>query len=470
MLVFLRRGLLYLKKYFFVIFFNIIIFYMLDIAINYSKTKPTSPTPLAANHIISINPNNIKSANKDTKHKTYFKTKSKVFDNNFVKPHIPSIGELRLKWISEKVNRISSNMKKSNNYKLRKLKSLKKPNKNVHIFYYSWYTNLKDDGNWSHWDHEYLPSWRNENIKHLSLHQPPHDIGSNYYPLLGCYSSKNASIITTHMKQIRNAGIGVIIVSWDPYEDASDKLLKQLLNIAQDHELYVALHILSYRDRSPKNLYTYIHYITNHYVPHPAYLKLSKNGKLLPVYYIYDSFLHPASEWKELLSIKGNISIRGSKYDGFFIGQLVDIHHRYEIKKSNFDGFYTYSACNGLSYGSTWKNWKKLRSFAKQNKLEFIPSVGPGFIDVAVRPWNNRNIRHRRHGNYYDVAWRSALNSQPTIISITSFNEWHEGTQIEPAIPKKNAEFTYFDYEPEGPLFYLNLTKWWILRFTNIPL
>ena len=34
--------------------------------------------------------------------------------------------------------------------------------------------------------------------------------------------------------------------------------------------------------------------------------------------------------------------------------------HRYEIKKSSFDGFYTYFASNGFSYGSTWKNWKGL--------------------------------------------------------------------------------------------------------------
>lgn len=132
-----------------------------------------------------------------------------------------------------------------------------------------------------------------------------------------------------------------------------------------------------------------------------------------------------------------------------------------------FTGFYTYFACNGYSYGSTWKNWRKLKVFSKQHNLLFIPSVGPGYMDIAVRPWNSRNTRHRRNGHYYDVAWRSALNTQPLTISITSFNEWHEGTQIEPAKSKKTPKYSYFDYEPEGPFYYLNLTRWWVHQFTN---
>jgi glycoprotein endo-alpha-1,2-mannosidase len=77
------------------------------------------------------------------------------------------------------------------------------------------------------------------------------------------------------------------------------------------------------------------------------------------------------------------------------------------------------------------------------------------------------NTRHRRHGKYYEVGWRSALSAQAKVIAITSFNEWHEGTQIEPAVPKATASFTYFDYEPEGTNFYLNLTKWWVIEYSK---
>ena len=36
---------------------------------------------------------------------------------------------------------------------------------------------------------------------------------------------------------------------------------------------------------------------------------------------------------------------------------------RYDIVKSHMDGFYTYFASNGFTYGSTWKNWESLSRF-----------------------------------------------------------------------------------------------------------
>ena len=43
-------------------------------------------------------------------------------------------------------------------------------------------------------------------------------------------------------------------------------------------------------------------------------------------------------------------------------------------------------------------------------------------------------------------------------IGITSFNEWHEGTQIEPAIPFDSDVFEYIDYSPLAPDYYLTRT------------
>ena len=54
----------------------------------------------------------------------------------------------------------------------------------------------------------------------------------------------------------------------------------------------------------------------------------------------------------------------------------------------------------------------------------------------------------------------SAINTNPDFIGITSFNEWHEGTQIEPAIPKKISSYIYEDYGlDKDPLFYIKKTR-----------
>ena len=87
-----------------------------------------------------------------------------------------------------------------------------------------------------------------------------------------------------------------------------------------------------------------------------------------------------------------------------------------------------------------------------------------------MRPWNTRNTHARRKGLYYEAAWRTALAAAAAparMISITSFNEWHEGTVIEPAIPMRCGNYTYEDYQPNKPDFYLELTAKWVKEFST---
>ncbi len=84
--------------------------------------------------------------------------------------------------------------------------------------------------------------------------------------------------------------------------------------------------------------------------------------------------------------------------------------------------------------------------------------MGPGYEDTGVRPWNGKTTRRRDAGRYYGDAWRAALRSRPHLVSVTSFNEWHEGTQIEPAVPFQRPGLRYNDYAPKVLSTYLNLS------------
>jgi glycoprotein endo-alpha-1,2-mannosidase len=61
--------------------------------------------------------------------------------------------------------------------------------------------------------------------------------------------------------------------------------------------------------------------------------------------------------------------------------------------------------------------------------------------------------------------WRSAITSRAPLVSITSFNEWGEGTQIEPAKPYTVGTFSYKDYTPENTSFYLHATRSYVDLF-----
>uniref|UniRef100_A0A667GSS2 Mannosidase endo-alpha like n=1 Tax=Lynx canadensis TaxID=61383 RepID=A0A667GSS2_LYNCA len=229
---------------------------------------------------------------------------------------------------------------------------------------------------------------------------------------------------------------------------------------------HVAFHIQPYKGRDDVTLHDNIKYIIDTYGSHGAFYRYKNSmGKSLPLFYIYDSYLTSPEAWAHLLTPNGPHSIRNTPYDGVFIALLVEEGHTHDILAAGFDGMYTYFASNGFSFGSSHQNWKAVKNFCDANNLMFIPSVGPGYIDTSIRPWNNHNTRNRVNGKYYETALQAALTVRPEIVSITSFNEWHEGTQIEKAIPKKTPTRLYLDYLPHQPNLYLELTRRWAEHF-----
>jgi hypothetical protein len=76
----------------------------------------------------------------------------------------------------------------------------------------------------------------------------------------------------------------------------------------------------------------------------------------------------------------------------------------------------------------------------------------PGYDDRRIRPANGF-VHSRDGGAYYDQTWRAAIDSRPHWVIINSFNEWPEGSFIEPS-------------QAYGKL-YLDLTQAWSDRFKS---
>jgi F5/8 type C domain/Glycosyl hydrolase family 99 len=104
------------------------------------------------------------------------------------------------------------------------------------------------------------------------------------------------------------------------------------------------------------------------------------------------------------------------------------------------------------------------------------PSVAPGYIDDRAVPGNTTPTVGRADGAMYDQQWGNALDPTkggvPTWVSVTSFNEWHEGSTIEPADSTPPGGFGYqtFDgaYGKTGAAAetaYLERTAHWVAEF-----
>lgn len=86
-------------------------------------------------------------------------------------------------------------------------------------------------------------------------------------------------------------------------------------------------------------------------------------------------------------------------------------------------------ASAGFTEGSTPEGWTGVRSQLEARGKLFLPSVGPGYNDTLIRPWNAAQTKGRERGRYYDQMWGQALQTASGGVTITSYNEWGEGEQ-----------------------------------------
>jgi hypothetical protein len=300
------------------------------------------------------------------------------------------------------------------------------PPPQVAIFYYAWYGTPSVDGAWQHWGQ--------------GQHAPPQDIGSAYYPARGPYSSSATSVVRSQMREIAATGIDTVIVSWWGPGSVEDARLRPVAAAARAAGLDVALHVEPWPGRTPAGVVDALRGLT---------------GLGIRDVYVYDSTRDPDDDWRTAL--------QGIAGDGL----RVFAHTWLPGKALNggFHGLYTYDVLlfDGGSFG-------RMCGSARRLGLLCAPSIGPGFD--SYRATGDARVRDRNGGRRYDHMWQSALGAAPDVVTITSYNEWHEGTQIEPA---RVTPGQYASYDGAWGLrgaaaerAYLDRTAYWIDRLRGV--
>ncbi|GAB3981575.1 hypothetical protein V1634_31960 [Plantactinospora veratri] len=312
---------------------------------------------------------------------------------------------------------------------------------NVHIFYYSWYGNPAHSGSYRHWQQ--------------GGHTPPQDIGANFYPTLGAYDSGDPAAVRQHMAWISRAGVGVVVHSWWGQGSYEDNLTPVVLDAAAEHGLQVAWHLEPYAGRTADSTVADINYIHNRYGGHPAFHRDTAHGNR-SAFYVFESLR--TTDWTPLEQVKSNSIV---------LAQTTDT-----TKVAHFGGMYTY---DGIA-GATAPGWADASAFCKANGLVWAPSVAPGYLDDRAVPGNTTPTVDRANGAAYDRQWGNALSAAnggpPTWVSITSFNEWHEGSTIEPASANPPGGHGYLTYSgaygqtgAAAETAYLDRTRHWVRQF-----
>jgi hypothetical protein len=322
------------------------------------------------------------------------------------------------------------------------------------IYYYGWYGNPAYNGDWIHWQEHH--------------HQPPWDIASSFYPKLGPYSSSDPTVLDQHMRWIASTGIQALIFSWWGKNDPSQDVARLVLDAAAQYDLKVSFLIEPYDGRTTKSICDDIEFLIAEFGQHPAFLHISRpttfenSEENRPLFFIYDPD-YPEEELQFL-----NDTVHQSAYDSIILLQSTDAEL---IERTHSDGIFAYEA-----YLNIMHFYEGIQKRVDQIGGLFVPCVAPGFSIDRFRKKISPINRKRKKGHAYDVWWRNTIASDPDFIAVLSFNEWHEGTQIEPAIRIQKIQPPYLSYENAyaktgiaAQFSYLRRTAYWIHLFLSMP-
>jgi glycoprotein endo-alpha-1,2-mannosidase len=285
----------------------------------------------------------------------------------------------------------------------------------VLTFYYTWYGRPERHGRWIHWG---------------KVDAPRFEISqSTHYPAQGAYDSHDPAIIDGHIDLAKQHGVTGFVATWWGQQTFDDRAFALLVNRAGEKDFRVTIYWETAPGQGQAQIDRAVNdvlYVLRRYGSEPAFLKVDRK----PVIFVYGRVMGqvPLTSWPEIIR-------RVQEQYGDFV-LIADGYD--ESFARLFDGVHTYNIC-GWVRDKTPDELRTLgaRSFADAVKLArrhgkiSCLTVIPGYDDTKIRRPGLKADRHA--GQTYQTLWEEAIRADPDWVLITSWNEWHEGSEIEPS-------------------------------------
>jgi glycoprotein endo-alpha-1,2-mannosidase len=282
----------------------------------------------------------------------------------------------------------------------------------VLAFYYGWYANPDVSGGWAHW---------------------PEGVADE--PQAGRYDSHDPKAIQAAFGQAQSAGITGVIVSWWRPGDFQDRGMPLILAAAEQAGLKVTIYYEVAKPRqspTPQATEDDLLDILARYANHLAWLRSANQ----PVVFVYSRALNELhlTGWERVIS-----EVKRRHAGGVcFVGDEIST-----AASKVFDGVHTYNPTSQTAN----MNIDEIRAWARATYPRWVRTAGgriscvtviPGYNDTKLKRPGPRPTTDRHGGETYRILWQEAIAAQPNWILITSWNEWHEGSEIEPS--KENGD------------------------------
>jgi hypothetical protein len=248
------------------------------------------------------------------------------------------------------------------------------------------------------------------------------------------YDSAAPVTIRRQIRQAHSAGIDGFISSWWGEGDPTDQHFGTLQHEADAIRAQgghftssIYLEADSPHLQTPQRIATALRYVLRTYAHSPSYFHWQDR----PVIFIWDPLGggRTLAAWAQIRRQvdPGNRSIWSAEGTDT---NLLTV----------FDGLHLFSAANwaiaNRTIGTTDASFRaKISSFNAAHGTHRIWAAGvlPGWNDMRVPGRTDAHVVPRNGGATYRHSWEAALASRPDWITITSFNEWFEGSNIEPS-------------------------------------
>lgn len=274
---------------------------------------------------------------------------------------------------------------------------------------------------------------------------------------LRSYNSDDPAVMSRHIDQAKSVGIDAFVIAWLGPGNRTDQNFARLLEVAQSKGFLVTvsfqMHMIP--NQTQEEILTALRHIADNYAGHPAFL--SYRGS--PVLVFSDMPRVPRAPgqtsqeaWqalREQVDPQGSWKWIAEGLDPSYL-RVFDGLYVFKIDHRDFPHDYVKLPW----WGQRVRSWE---ASLGQPKL-WVATIQAGWDDTrAANQGQDLRIasppfaRDREGGAYYARTFDYAMQSQPDWIILHSFNEWVEGSMIEPSI-------SYGD-------LYLNLTRDLAQRF-----
>ena len=299
--------------------------------------------------------------------------------------------------------------------------------------HYPWYgTPAGPSGRWRHWHHRIETP---DEGRILGFHDPARltasgrrDIGAPHYPEGGPYDSRDTARIRAQLAQARAAGLDGLAVSWWGHETEEALGLAALFRHVGEAGLVLAPYYETgeLRRRGALGVAADLERLLDRHGHEAAWLRVGDR----PVVFLYASHRLRPRAWDAVLA---RLAARGRRL--FLVADVPSpewLAARPDWLQ-RFDAFHVYTPAVFLGRGRDLAQvYATLATLGRAAGRPFVPAVGPGFDDRPVR--RPATVVARAGSATYDRTWEAALSTDPRWVLVSTWNEWHEGSEIEPSV------------------------------------